>query len=81
MELKRFVSPKFLALLFGKRSFNAFGLTRVEVSIKKIKSRNTISVMEDILKSGLTLFLLLSTIIQNDEYDLKIQLFWLPFGK
>ena len=61
------------ALEFGNNNFNAFGLTRVDVSIKKIKSKNTMSVIEDILKSALTLFLFLNAIIQNDGYDLGIQ--------
>ena len=59
-----------LALLLGSNNFRAFGLTRVEVSIKKIRSKKTISVIDDILKSALTLFLLLSPII---HYDVKYQ--------
>ena len=39
-------------------------------AIKKISSRNTISVIDDILKSALTLFLLLNPII---HYDVKYQ--------
>ena len=53
------------ALLFGRSRFNAFGLTKVEVSMKKINNRKTISVIEDILKLGLTLFLLLNAIIYS----------------
>ena len=61
------------ALLDGSNNFKAFGLTRVEVSMKKIRSKKTMSVIEDMLKSGLTLFLLLSAIIQFDADDLRIQ--------
>ena len=50
-------------LVLGSNSFNAFGLTSVEVSIKNISRRNTMSVIEDMLKFGLTLFLLLRLII------------------
>ena len=35
-------------VLFGSRSFKAFGLTSVDVTRKKINSRNTRSVIEDI---------------------------------
>ena len=35
-------------VLFGRRSFNALGLMSVEVTRKKMSSRNTISVMDDI---------------------------------
>ena len=59
-----------LALLLGNNSFKALGLTSVEVSIKKIRSKNTISVIDDILKSALILFLLLNPII---HYDVKYQ--------
>ena len=55
-----------LALLLGNKSFKALGLTRVEVSIKKISNRKTISVIEDMLKFGVTLFLLLNAIIRYD---------------
>ena len=73
METEMVCFSNVLAFEFGKSSFKAFGLTRVEVSIKKISSKKTISVMDDILKFGLTLFLLLRAITQNGEYDLKIQ--------
>jgi hypothetical protein len=42
--------------LDGKSSLMAFGLTRVEVSIKNISSRNTRSDMDAILNSVLILF-------------------------
>jgi hypothetical protein len=42
--------------LDGSSSFMAFGLTRVEVSIKNISNRNTKSLMEAMLKSVLILF-------------------------
>jgi len=62
---------------FGKSSFKAFGLTSVEVSIKKISNKKTISVIEDILKFGLTLFLLLNPIIHYDVKDQGTLLFLL----
>jgi hypothetical protein len=49
-------------VLFGSRSFNAFGLTSVEVTRKKISSRNTRSVIEDIDISALTFVDLLNAI-------------------
>ena len=52
-----------LALLLGRRSFSALGLTSVDVSIKNISNKKTISVIDDILKLGLTLFLLLKATI------------------
>ena len=64
-----------LALLFGRSNFSALGLTRVDVSMKKINNKKTISVIEDILKFALTLFLLLNAIIRYDVLNLKIQLF------
>ena len=44
-------------LLVGKSSFSAFGWIIVDVIIKKISNRNTMSVMDDMLNCGLTLFL------------------------
>jgi hypothetical protein len=41
-------------LLCGKSNFNALGATSVEDTMKKISSRNTISVIDDMLKLGLT---------------------------
>lgn len=46
----------------GNLRFNAFWLTRVEVSMKKINSKKMISVKDDILNWALTLFLLFSAI-------------------
>ena len=43
--------------LLGSKRFKAFGLTNVEVSIKKISNKKTMSVIDDMLKFGLTLFL------------------------
>ena len=44
-----------LPFAFGSNKSNAFG--EFAVSMKNINNRNTISVIEDMLKSGLTLFL------------------------
>ena len=41
----------------GNNNFNAFGLTRVEVNIKKINSKNMISVRDAILNVDRILFL------------------------
>ena len=75
MEIEIVCFSNVLALLLGKSSFRALGLTRVEVSIKKISNRKTMSVMEDMLKLALTLFLLLNAIIRYDVKGLEIQLF------
>ena len=50
-------------VLFGNRSLRALGLTRVEVTKKKINNRKTMSVMEDMLNEGLTFDLRLIDII------------------
>jgi hypothetical protein len=39
-------------LLCGSSNFNALGLTNVEVHMKKISNRNTMSVMDDMLNDG-----------------------------
>ena len=49
-------------VLLGSRSFSAFGLTSVEVIRKKISSRNTKSVIEDIAVSDKTFVVLLNAI-------------------
>ena len=49
-------------VLFGRRSLRAFGLMRVEVTRKKISSRNTISVIEDTENDASTFVFLLSAI-------------------
>ena len=75
MEIEMVCFSNVFALLLGKSNFKALGLTSVEVSIKKISNRKTISVMEDILKLALTLFLLLNPIIRYGVKDPRIQLF------
>ena len=50
-------------MLLGSRSFNAFGLMRVEVTRKKIRSRNTMSVIDDIEKPESTFVVLLIAIV------------------
>ena len=50
IETESVCFSKVRALLLGKSSFNAFGLTSVDVSIKKINNKKTMSVMEDMLK-------------------------------
>ncbi len=44
-------------LLCGSSNFKAFGATSVEVTIKNISNKNTMSVIDDMLNSALTLFL------------------------
>ena len=44
------------AELVGKDICNALVVTNVDVSMKKIRSKNTISGIEDMLKFGLILF-------------------------
>ena len=75
IEIEMVCFSRVLALLLGNKSFKALGLTRVEVSIKKINNKKTISVIEDMLKFGVTLFLLLNAIIRYGVKDLKTQLF------
>ena len=45
-------------VLLGSRSFKAFGLMSVEVTRKKMRSRNTMSVIDDIENPGSTLVVL-----------------------
>jgi hypothetical protein len=52
-----------LLLLEGSMSLMALGATNVEVSMKKISSKNTKSDMEEELKVGSTLFLDLIAIL------------------
>ena len=51
-----------LLLLDGKSNLMALGATKVDVSIKKINSRNTKSDMDEELKLTLILFLVLIAI-------------------
>ena len=52
-----------LLLLDGNMSLMALGATKVEVSMKKINSRNTKSDIDEELKVGSTLFLDLMAIM------------------
>lgn len=62
-------------VLFGNISFRAFGFTKVDVTKKKIRSRNTMSVMEDIENPASTFVVRLKAI------SLIVLLFFLPaFG-
>jgi len=45
-------------VLFGSRSLSALGFTSVEVTRKNIRSRNTMSVMDDIENSAVILVFL-----------------------
>jgi hypothetical protein len=51
--------------LCGRSSLRAFGAISVEVIMKKISSRNTISVIPDILKPAWILFLERNDIFGN----------------
>ena len=53
-----------LLLLEGNMSLMALGATKVEVSMKKISSRNTKSDMDEELNVGSTLFLDLMAIMR-----------------
>jgi len=75
MEIEMVCFSNVFALLLGKSNFKALGLTRVEVSIKKISNKKTISVIDDILKLGVTLFLPLNPIIRYGVKDPRTQLF------
>lgn len=50
-------------VLLGRSSFRAFGFTSVEVTKKKTSSKNTMSVIEDMLNDESTLDLRLIAII------------------
>ena len=49
-------------VLFGRRSFSALGFMSVEVTRKKISSKNTMSVIDDIEKLASALVVLLIAI-------------------
>ena len=49
--------PVVLLVLLGKSTFSALGLIKVDVIMKKISNRNTMSVMEAMLKLTEILFL------------------------
>ena len=55
-------------VLFGSRSFRALGLTRVEVTRKKMSSRNTMSVILDI-ENDASAFSVLFSAIPLCAYD------------
>lgn len=65
--------------LLGNKSLSALGLTNVEVNIKKINNRKTMSVIEDMLKFALTLFLDRIAIMLVHLRCQETQLFLLPF--
>ena len=76
------VTGCFFALLgdaSGSKILSALGVIKVEATIKKISNRNTISVIEDILKFGFTLFLPRKFITQVRLINLKTQQFLPPF--
>ena len=55
-----------LLLLEGRSSLMALGATKVEVSMKKIKSRNTRSDIDEVLKLTPILFLVLIAMMRKD---------------
>ena len=79
MEIATEVLFSVLPPALGNKTSIALTVTSVEVNIKKIKSKKTISVIEDILKFGFTLFLPRKFIIQVRLINLKTQLFLPPF--
>ena len=64
-------SSKFLVLgvleveVPGNFKFNAFGATKVEVSMKNINNRNIMSVIEDILNSAETFVFFFNPMVKN----------------
>lgn len=72
IETDTVCGAKVLLELLGKRSFNAFGLTSVEVSMKKINNKKTMSVIDDMLKLALILFLERIPIITYLEGSFRI---------
>jgi hypothetical protein len=65
-------------LLEGNNSLIAFGLTNVEVSIKKIRRRNTRSDMDAVLNVGFILFLDLIAISINLRFLLISAIIRMP---
>ena len=62
-------------VLLGSRSFSAFGFTSVDVTRKKISSRNTMSVMDDIENSdNILVFLLIAISFQISVPEAVLQL-------
>ena len=55
-------------VLLGSSSLRALGLTRVEVTRKKMSRRNTMSVMDDIEMFGSALVVLLSAIANYSDF-------------
>ncbi|GFD83396.1 hypothetical protein KUL118_62580 [Tenacibaculum sp. KUL118] len=65
----------------GNKTSMALTVTNVDVNIKNINNKKTISVIDDILKFGLTLFLPRKFIIPVRLINLKTQQILLPFDK
>ena len=68
-----------LPLAFGNKISMALVVTKVDAKIKKTNSKNTISVIDDMLKLGLTLFLPLRFIRQVHLINLRTPLTLPPF--
>ena len=67
---------------FGNTKAYALVVTIVDVSIKNISNKKTMSVMDDMLNSALTLFLPLKfMIMQGRLISLRSQPHWLPFDE
>src|SRR5690625_4398670 len=64
----------------GNNKSSALGVIAGEVSKKNTNNKNTMSVMELILNSALTLFRPLKFIIQAHLTCQESQRLWLPFG-
>lgn len=58
---------------FGNKTSIALTVTKVDVSIKNINNKKTISVMDDILNVGSTLFLPFKFILKIQSSGFKIQ--------
>lgn len=55
-------------LLCGSNNFSAFGAISVEVTIKKMSNKNTMSVIDDMLNSALTLFRFFNAMVLKLSY-------------
>ncbi len=55
-------------VLWGNSNLRALGLINVDETIKKINNRNTMSVMDDMLKFGLILLLRLIAMTGNLKF-------------
>ena len=62
-------------MLLGNNNFKALGLIKVEVTMKKINKRKTMSVMDDMLKLGFAFFALFIAMVKTMVLKLYFSFF------